>query len=73
MSTFESFLEGSDPTGFERPQLGDYDMDRLTRRGRALQAIAMHQAIAAGFKAVRRSIRRLTGLVIAPSVNDRRV
>ena len=71
MSTFESFLEGVDPTGFERPRLGDHDMDRLTRRGRALQAIAMHQAIAAGFKAVRRSIRRLTGLVPAPETNGR--
>ncbi len=73
MSTFESFLEGADPTGFERPQLGDYDIDRLTRRGRALQAIAMHQAIASGFKAVRRSIRRLTGLVLAPDTHGRQI
>ena len=68
MSHFESFNKGAqiEPESLDPKGLRELEIGRYTARGRQLQAQAIREAAVDGFRALRRGLRWLTGLVVTP-------
>lgn len=68
MSHFEAFYEGAriDPEGLDPKGLRDLEIGRYIARGRQLQAQAMRDAFVGAFRALRKGLWWITGLVLAP-------
>ena len=72
MSQFEAFYEGArtEPAGLDPRGLRDLEIGRYTVRGRQLQAQAVREAFVEAFRTLRRGLRWVTGLVLAPEVRE---
>ena len=72
MSQFEAFCEGARirPEGLDPKGLSDLEIGRYTARGRQLQALAVRESFVGAFRALRKGLRWLTGLVLAPEVRE---
>ena len=72
MSHFVAFYEGAriEPEGLDPKGLRDLEIGRYVARGRQLQALAVGDAVVGAFRALRKGLRWVTGLVLAPGTRE---
>ena len=70
MSHSDDFYNGAriEPETLDQRGLHNLEIGLYTARGRELQAVAVRQAVSGVAHALRKGLRRLTGLVVAPDI-----